>query len=118
VSLQIELSESGGVANLQRVIALEGNHLRVLDRGQVRIEREIPEEAVRNMARRVRALTRIRPRRVYGQGRYASDLVTLRVAISEDRGKAEVEVIQDQNDPAPSQFWDLVRGLREVIKGG
>ncbi len=116
--MRIELRETGGVANLRRSIALEGNRLRVLDCGEIRLERELPQEAVRTVASRVRALEDARPRRAYGRAGYASDTLTLEVEISDDAGQAQVEVVFDPQDPAPEQFWDLVHGLRQLTRTG
>jgi hypothetical protein len=116
MGLRIELREIGGVANLHRSIALEGNRLRVSDRGRVRIEKELPLEAVEEAVGRARALESIQPRAAYGRADYASDVLTVALAISDDSEQAKVEVISDSRDPAPPQFWELVQSLRQLVR--
>lgn len=116
MGLRIELSETGGIANLHRLIALDGNRLRVLERRQVCLEHEIADEAVRGVVKQARALQKVRPRRSYGKAQYVSDALILRVAITDDTGRKELEVIQDPKDPAPPQFWNLVQSLRQVSR--
>jgi hypothetical protein len=64
----------------------------------------------------VRALKNVRPRRTYGQGNYASDLLTTELSIRDDSTGIEVEVVSDPIDPAPEQFWDVVNGLRKLTR--
>jgi hypothetical protein len=118
MSLRVELSELGGVAGLHRMIALEGTRLRVMDAGQVRLERDIPKESLESIGNRVRALEGAHPRRAYGRERNSSDVLTVRVAITDNSRRAEIEVVQDPEDPAPPQFWDVVRGLRQLTRSG
>lgn len=116
MALRIQLRETGGFAGLQRLVALDGTTLRVLDRGQVRFERELPEQALRAVANQVTALESIRPRRCYGHAGYASDILTTELAIYGDSKGLEVEVVSDPEDPAPIQFWEVVNGLRKLIR--
>lgn len=98
------------------MVALEGNRLRVLDRGEVRVDQDLPQEVLRGVVNVVTALKNIRPRRSYGQGSYASDLITTELSIHDDSTGLDVEVVSDPSDPAPAQFWDVVNGLRKLTK--
>lgn len=116
MALRIQLRETGGFAGLQRLVALDGTTLRVLDRGQVRLHRELPIQVVRAVANQVKALEEIRPRRCYGHAGYASDILTTELAIYDDSQDFEVEVVSDPEDPAPPQFWEVVKGLRKLSR--
>ncbi len=113
-ALQIKLRETGGVSGLQRTVALDGNTLRVLDRGQLRIQKELPVGIVQAFADRVKALEDIQPKRNYGRYRFASDILTTALVIRDDANDIEVEVVSDPSDPAPFQFWEIVNNLQEL----
>jgi hypothetical protein len=113
-ALQIKLREVGGIGGLQRTVALEGNTLRVLDRDQLRIERQLPINILRAFADRVKALERIRPRRSYGRYGFTSDILTTQLEIRYDSNGLNVEVVSDPTDPAPFQFWEVVNYLQRL----
>ena len=118
MAFRVQLREHGGVAGIQRSVALEGGRLRVLDRGEVRAEKDLPPEALRTVESLVKALEDIGPRRSYGQVRYASDILTTELSIFDDSKGLKVEVVSDPTDPAPSQFWDVVNDLRKLRRMG
>jgi hypothetical protein len=115
-ALRIKLRETGGIRGLELTVALEGNTVRVIDAGQVRLERQVSSNVVRAFADRVRALESIQPRRTYGHYGYTSDILTTQLEILDDSNGLEVEVVSDPRDPAPSQFWEIVNGLRKLTK--
>jgi hypothetical protein len=113
-TLRIKLRETGGISGLQRTVALDGNTLRVLDRGQLRIQKELPVGIVQAFANRVKALEDIQPKRNYGRYRFTSDILTTALVIRDDANDIEVEVVSDPSDPAPFQFWEIVNNLQEL----
>ena len=113
-ALQIKLRQSGGVGGIRLVVALDGDMLRVIDRGQIRIERQVPMTVIRTFADRVRALERIQPKSSYGRHRYASDILTTQLDIVDDSNGLRMQVVSDPGDPAPHQFWELVNDLQSL----
>jgi hypothetical protein len=114
--LQIELRESGGVAGIQRTVALKGDTLQVIDGGRIQMERHVPITIVQSFADRVKALETVQPKRSYGRYNYNSDILTTQLEIFDAPNGLEVQVISDPRDPAPSQFWEIVNDLRRLSK--
>ena len=113
---RVQLRETGGVAGLERSVALEGNTLRILDRGGVSLELEVPSSAISNLVNLVKTLAEIRPRRHYGRAGYAADVMKTKLQAHDDSTDLEVEVIFDPSDPAPFPFWVIVNQLHKLGK--
>lgn len=108
---RLQLRENGGVAGLERTLDLEGTTLRVLDRGKVRLEKILPATVIEDVVNRAKALEHAEPKRNYGSLGYISDPLTTELEIFTDSNDLEVGVVSDPQDPAPPQFWQLVKGL-------
>lgn len=114
----IRVREEGGILGTDRIVLIEGKTLRVVDRGQVRIVRVLPDSIVQRLLEQVRDLEKVNLRRNYGRNRYASDSMTTELEIrDEPRGGLEVKVISDPSDPPPEQFWQVVDNLETLTKG-
>jgi hypothetical protein len=113
---EIKVREKGGIRGIERTVALVGNILRVLDRGQIRIERHLPASVVQALVEHVRELEKVKFRRTYGRYGYASDIMTTELEIRDESNGFDVEVFSDPNDPPPKQFWVLVDKLEKLTR--
>lgn len=112
--LKIELHETGGIAAVQRTIAIEDNKIRLLDHGRLRLERTLPGPSIQGITVLARELTRQRPRRNYGRLQGRSDAMTVELDVSGEAENIRVRAVFDPNDQAPPDFWRLVKDLQNL----
>ena len=80
--MQIELRESGGIANRNRRLVLDDARVSVIDRGEVTAEREVEDATLKKVEELVAQLIRPELRRRYGgKARMISDPMKLRLRI-------------------------------------
>lgn len=117
--MQIELKESGGIANVNRRLLLEDGRVSVMDRGR-RQQWEIDDSVRHEVGELVAQLIqREPPRRRYGnKGGMISDPTRIRLRIELAPGKTrEVEVRSDPNDPPPEAIRRLIETLDGLFRG-
>ena len=115
--MQIRFRQSGGVAGLDREIAIDGRELIVRDKGNVRLKKRISQSEVRQVVQAARRLQKRLPKRFYGRTA-PSDAMTTSISISQDSGLADIEVITDPADPPPPEFRSLADRLRRLTVAG
>lgn len=111
-SLHLELRQTGGIAGLDQQIVLDGKALRVLDRGQVRTERQLTASQVGEVTELINELDRHAPRPQYGGGRQVPDALSFRLTYTTPSGTTIIAV-ESGADPPPEPFLKLVRHLGE-----
>lgn len=108
--MRIELRETGGVANLDRSIVLDGDQLARIDKGTVETESRLDPDRVAELTSLLDELDREQTRKVFG-GAPVSDAMQSVLTYSTEAGSNEIRVLTDPSDPPPEQF----RALRKLL---
>lgn len=117
--MQIELKESGGIANLNRRLELDDARVRIFDRGQVTADGEVEQATLEKVRQLAAQLVGPELRRRYGgrdKARMISDPMRLRLRIELDPGVCrEFEVRTDPSDPPPEAISRLIQTLYGLL---
>ena len=108
--MKIELRETGGIANLDRRIVLDGDQVARIDKGTVKSESTLGPEHLEEVSSLVEQLDREQPRKVYG-GSPVSDAMQSVLSYSTDSTTNTIRVLSDPEDSPPEQF----RALRQLL---
>jgi hypothetical protein len=108
--VRIELRETGGIANLDRSIVLDGDQLERIDKGAVKAASQLGPDHIEQVSSLLEELDREQPRKVYG-GSPVSDGMQSVLSYSTESGSNEIRVLSDPSDSPPEQF----RALRTLL---
>jgi hypothetical protein len=109
--LRVELRETGGIANLDRSIVLDGPLIVSRDRGAARSRHYLQPEQVSEVADLISDLEHEEPKRFYGDG-HVSDATRVFLTYTAGSNTTTVQVSTDPSDTPPEPFRALVRLLK------
>ena len=113
--MRLELSQTGGIANLLRKFILEDDSLKLLDRGEVKYERKLDHGESERVSQLLRELGGMRPKGSYGHT-LVSDPTRANLVVKQDGEILNIEVLSDPEDPPPAAYKDLVRFLQQLTR--
>ena len=114
--LKIEYGQVGGVARMNHLTVLEGDHLSYIVRGEVRQERNVSLEQLQGVIRLVDVLKVVQLKPDYGDDN-TSDVIKHSLRVTSFQFHAEVNMHTNTvNDSPPIEVRELIKGLRTLFK--